>query len=106
MVDVTERIHPAGTMFYIGRLPGAKRRVALVEVGPGNRDAAVLTERAISFLQPEFPLELLVFVGVAGGPQSDIALGDVVVPTTSPRNVAGSRRSSASANVCAGRTVA
>jgi nucleoside phosphorylase len=80
MVDVTERIHPAGTMFYIGRLPGARRRVALVEVGPGNRDAAVVTERAISFLQPEFPLELLVFVGIAGGLQSDIALGDVVVP--------------------------
>lgn len=80
MVDVTERIHPAGTMFYIGRLPGGQRRVALVEVGPGNRDAAVIAERAVSFLQPEFRLELLAFVGIAGGLHSDIALGDVVVP--------------------------
>lgn len=80
MVDVTERIHPAGTMFYVGRLPGAQRRVALVEVGPGNRDAAVATERAVSFLQPEFQLELLAFVGIAGGLKPDIELGDIVVP--------------------------
>lgn len=76
MVDVTERIHPAGTMFYIGRLPGGPRWVALVEVGPGNRDAAVIAERAVSLLQPE----LLAFVGIAGGLQDDIALGEVVVP--------------------------
>lgn len=80
MVDVLERIHHAGTMFYVGRLPGARRRVALVEVGPGNREAAVVTERAISFLQPEFQLELLVFVGIAGGLKPDIGLGEVVVP--------------------------
>ncbi|HYQ63655.1 hypothetical protein [Actinophytocola sp.] len=80
LVDVTERIHPAGTMFYVGRLPGAQRRVALVEVGPGNRDAAVATERAISYLQPEFQLELLAFVGIAGRLKPDIVLGDVVVP--------------------------
>ena len=80
LVDVTERIHPAGTMFYIGRLPGGQRRVALVEVGSGNRDAAVIAERAVSFLQPEFQLDLLAFVGIAGGLHSDITLGDVIVP--------------------------
>jgi nucleoside phosphorylase len=80
MVDVTERIHPAGTMFYVGSLPETPRRVALVEVGPGNRDAAVIAERAVSFLQPEFQLELLAFVGIAGRLMADIALGDVVVP--------------------------
>lgn len=76
LVEVEERFHPAGTVFYVGNIPGSRRRVALVEVGPGDRDAAVVAERSISFLHPE----LLAFVGVAGGLMSDIGLGNVVVP--------------------------
>jgi nucleoside phosphorylase len=74
--NVEERFHPQGTAFCIGDLPGG-RRVALAEIGEGNNGAAVLTERAISFIQPE----LLVFVGIAGALMDDLALGDVVVPS-------------------------
>lgn len=75
--NVEERFHPQGTAFCVGDLPGGRRRVALAEIGEGNNGAAVLTERAISFIQPE----LLVFVGIAGALMDDLALGDVVVPS-------------------------
>jgi nucleoside phosphorylase len=75
--NVEELFHPQGTAFCVGDLPGGRRRVALAEIGEGNNGAAVLTERAISFIRPE----LLVFVGIAGALMDDIELGDVVVPT-------------------------
>jgi nucleoside phosphorylase len=77
LTNVEERFHPQGTAFCVGDLPGGRRRVALAEIGEGNNGAAVLTERAISFIRPD----LLVFVGIAGALMDDLALGDVVVPT-------------------------
>jgi nucleoside phosphorylase len=65
-----------GTLYRIGALKGARRtrRVALVQVGPGNVDAGVSLERARTALSPE----VVLFVGVAGGVK-DVQLGDVVV---------------------------
>jgi nucleoside phosphorylase len=77
LCNVEERIHPAGTAFYVGRLPDGRRTVALAEIGEGNIGTAVLTERAISFLRPD----VLIFVGIAGRLMDDIELGDVVVPS-------------------------
>ncbi|MFE4174538.1 5'-methylthioadenosine/S-adenosylhomocysteine nucleosidase [Streptomyces sp. NPDC056909] len=66
-----------GTLFEIGTLRGTGQRVALAETGPGNRPAAVLTERARNRLAPQAVL----FVGVAGALKADMAVGDVVVAT-------------------------
>ncbi|MGX8910201.1 5'-methylthioadenosine/S-adenosylhomocysteine nucleosidase family protein [Streptomyces netropsis] len=64
-----------GTVFETGVLLGSDQRVALAEVGPGNRPTAVVTERARHELRPRAVL----FVGVAGGLKGSVALGDVVV---------------------------
>ncbi|WP_405720634.1 hypothetical protein OG607_08320 [Streptomyces sp. NBC_01537] len=77
LTELEERIHPEGTIFEVGLLPGSPWKVALAEIGQGARSAAVITERAHTWLQPE----ALLFVGVAGGLADDIALGDVVVAT-------------------------
>jgi nucleoside phosphorylase len=65
-----------GTLYRIGTLHGSRsrRRVALVQVGPGNVDAGVSLERARTAFSPE----VILFVGVAGGVK-DVRLGDVVV---------------------------
>jgi len=65
-----------GTLYRIGTLSGDRRsrRVALVQVGPGNVDAGVSLERARTAFAPE----AILFVGVAGGVK-DVRLGDVVV---------------------------
>ncbi len=75
--DTRTRLHPAGTLFEVGKLPGAAGTVALAITGEGNIGAAVLTERAIAMFRPR----ALLFAGVAGGLKDDIALGDVVVAT-------------------------
>ncbi|MFI8830618.1 5'-methylthioadenosine/S-adenosylhomocysteine nucleosidase [Streptomyces afghaniensis] len=77
LTDLRKREHRRGTRAEVGRLPGTPWSVALVEMGEGNLTAAALTERVMSWLEPE----AVFFVGVAGGLKSDIALGDVVVAT-------------------------
>ncbi|MEV0740785.1 5'-methylthioadenosine/S-adenosylhomocysteine nucleosidase [Streptomyces sp. NPDC050549] len=70
--------HPRyGTLATVGRLSDTPWRVALLELGEGNLTAATLTERIMSWLEPE----AVFFVGVAGGLKPDIGLGDVVVAT-------------------------
>ncbi len=70
-------IHPAGTRFEVGQLPGGRGAIALALSGPGNQAAAVVTERAIATFAPR----ALLFVGVAGGLHNDLEPGDVVVAT-------------------------
>ncbi|MFI6409938.1 5'-methylthioadenosine/S-adenosylhomocysteine nucleosidase [Streptomyces sp. NPDC050548] len=77
LTDVRKREHPRGTRATVGRLAGTPWAVALVEMGEGTLTAAALTERVMSWLEPQAVL----FVGVAGGLKSDIGLGDVVVAT-------------------------
>ncbi|MEV7883662.1 5'-methylthioadenosine/S-adenosylhomocysteine nucleosidase [Streptomyces sp. NPDC002817] len=75
--DVRKQEHPRGTRAAVGVLAGTPWSVALVQLGEGNLTAAALTERVMTWLEPE----AVFFVGVAGGLKSDIALGDVVVAT-------------------------
>ncbi|WP_413098748.1 hypothetical protein [Streptomyces sp. Inha503] len=77
LVDPRPRLHPAGTLFEVGRLDGTPWRVALAELGDGNQGAAVLTERAITMFGPR----AVAFVGVAGALKGDVQLGDVVMAT-------------------------
>ncbi|MFC1436374.1 hypothetical protein ACEZDB_37645 [Streptacidiphilus sp. N1-3] len=77
LTDLRTLVHPTGTRFDEGRLRGTAWRVAVAEIGAGNGAAAVITERAFTWLEPE----ALFFVGVAGGLKDDVALGDVVVGT-------------------------
>ncbi len=71
------RVHPAGTLFEVGSLPGNSGAIALAVTGEGNVGAAVLTERAIGMFRPR----ALLCAGIAGALKEDIALGDVVVAT-------------------------
>ncbi|OPF71270.1 hypothetical protein VT50_0233895, partial [Streptomyces antioxidans] len=77
LVGPRPRLHPAGTLFEVGRLDGTPWRVALAEVGDGNQGAAVLTERAITMFGPR----AVAFVGVAGALKDDVEIGDVVMAT-------------------------
>ncbi|WP_431872191.1 purine phosphorylase [Nocardiopsis eucommiae] len=69
-------LHPRGTRFEIGTLPGGQGSAVLGLTGKGNQSSAVLTERAIQ----EFSPVALLFVGVAGA-LWDTPLGDVVFGT-------------------------
>lgn len=71
-----EITHPEGTIYQYGTFQSEQRtwQVALVEIGMGGQRAALETERALNFFQPE----LAFFVGIAGG-LKDVELGDVVV---------------------------
>ena len=73
----TERCHPAGTLFEVGRRADRGGQVIIAQAGIGNNRAASITERAISLFQPRAVL----FVGVAGALHDDLELGDVVVAT-------------------------
>ncbi|MGI5194751.1 nucleosidase [Streptomyces sp. CA-288835] len=75
LTDVEKREHRRGTRARLGRLPGTPWRIALVNMGEGTLTAASLTERVLSWLEPE----AVFFVGVAGGLKDDIQIGDVVV---------------------------
>jgi nucleoside phosphorylase len=75
LLDIQEQVHPAGTIFHLGRLPNSPWRVVLTQTGQGNLQAAALVERAISHYQPD----LVMVVGLAGRLHTDLSLGDVVV---------------------------
>ena len=77
LAQLHEILHPEGTSFEVGSLPGTPWQVALAVTGEGNSTTAVLAERAISSFRPE----ALLVVGVAGALKNDIELGDVVVAT-------------------------
>lgn len=78
LTDVRTLTHPRyGTKAKQGQLPGTPWQVALVNMGEGTLTAATLTERVLTWLDPEAVL----FVGIAGGLKDDIAIGDVVVAT-------------------------
>jgi nucleoside phosphorylase len=73
-----EQSHPEGTIYQVGLFPNADSgwEVAVAEIGGGNNSAALETERAIRFFQPE----IILFVGLAGG-LKDVKRGDVIVST-------------------------
>jgi nucleoside phosphorylase len=54
---------------------GVEYTVAVAQAGPGNAEAAMLTERAIKYFSPRYAF----FVGIAGGLKDELKLGDVVV---------------------------
>lgn len=76
LTDVSEDVHSKGTIYQRGQFEANQRiwDIALVEVGMGNQRAAVETERALAYFQPDVAM----FVGVAGGLKDDVGLGDVV----------------------------
>jgi nucleoside phosphorylase len=78
LTDPKEDEHPAGSLYEVALYPAKAPfcRIAIVEIGAGNRGAAVAVERAITHFSPRFVL----FVGVAGG-LKDVAIGDVVCST-------------------------
>jgi nucleoside phosphorylase len=67
-----------GAVYEIGRFfgAGAGWDILIAEIGPGNVTAALESQRAINYFQPD----VLMFVGVAGGIK-DVSLGDVVAAT-------------------------
>ncbi|MFI9559028.1 phosphorylase family protein [Nonomuraea endophytica] len=75
MRNVERRVHPSGTVFSVGELPGVRTKVVLGITGDGTKEAAVITERAIETFRPAAVL----LVGVAGALKDSVALGDVVV---------------------------
>lgn len=77
LTDVERVTHPRGTIARRGQLPGTPWQVAVVNMGEGTLTAATLTERVLTWFDPEAVL----LVGVAGGLKDDIEIGDVVVAT-------------------------
>jgi nucleoside phosphorylase/phosphohistidine swiveling domain-containing protein len=78
LTDVEPCHDSDGTSFEVGLFKRGTTawRVGLVETGVGNVPAALLTQNAIRYFEPE----LILFVGVAGG-MKDVDVGDVVVAT-------------------------
>lgn len=68
--------HPEGSVYWSGFFPCDSCRwdVKVAEIGSGNTETALETERAISYFKPHVAL----FVGVAGG-LKDVHIGDVVI---------------------------
>jgi nucleoside phosphorylase/tetratricopeptide (TPR) repeat protein len=77
--DIEEIRHEKGTVYEKGQFTcpdNTSWTVIIVEIGAGNPNAAVETERAIASFEPAVAL----FVGVAGGIK-DVSLLDLVVAT-------------------------
>ncbi|NET57525.1 MAG: 5'-methylthioadenosine/S-adenosylhomocysteine nucleosidase [Symploca sp. SIO2E6] len=76
--QLEEKITSQGTIYEQGKFiaNGQEWEVGIAQVGAGNTEAAVETERVIAYFQPN----ILLFVGIAGGIK-DVAIGDVVVAT-------------------------
>ncbi|MCX7095568.1 MAG: hypothetical protein NTY50_19280 [Methylobacter sp.] len=70
-----ETEHDEGTIYQESSFKGW--RIGLAKTGQGNANAAMETERAIQFFDPDY----VFFVGVAGGIK-DVKLGDVVIAET------------------------
>jgi nucleoside phosphorylase len=72
-----EIVHPRGNVYEQGDFKGEVHnwRVGVAEVGAGNVDCALETERAIEYFNPR----VVLFVGIAGGFNDDITFGDIVV---------------------------
>lgn len=77
LINPKIQVHEKGTHIEEGELPGVPWRVAIAQLGPGNLNAAALTERISSWLRPI----AMFFVGIAGSLKDDVNLGDVVVGT-------------------------
>ncbi|MCT9011624.1 5'-methylthioadenosine/S-adenosylhomocysteine nucleosidase [Streptomyces rhizosphaerihabitans] len=77
LTNLKREDHPTGMIFERGELPGTSWEIYVAEAGEGNQAAAVLTERAIAWLNPR----AVFFTGIAGGRKRDVVLGDVVVAT-------------------------
>ncbi|PTM87651.1 5'-methylthioadenosine/S-adenosylhomocysteine nucleosidase family protein [Streptomyces sp. VMFN-G11Ma] len=77
LTNLRREDHPTGMIFERGELPDTPWEIYVAEAGEGNQTAAVLTERAITWLKPR----AVFFTGIAGGRKRDVALGDVVVAT-------------------------
>jgi adenosylhomocysteine nucleosidase len=71
---VERRIRANGHEYFIGELRGQSVVLSLSGVGIGRARRA--TEHAIG----AFPLSAIVFVGIAGGLDPELGVGDVVVP--------------------------
>ena len=78
LMDLKPERNPQGKSYERGKFAAnaTSWEVGIVEVGAGNADAGVETERAILYFQPD----ILFFVGIAGGIK-DVAIGDVVAAT-------------------------
>jgi nucleoside phosphorylase len=76
--DPYEDRHPGGAVYERGlfEAKGQTWEVCIHEIGAGNANAALETERIIAHFKPQVAF----FVGVAGGIK-DVGLGDVVVAT-------------------------
>ncbi len=78
LTDLSEETHPLGSVYERGQfLSGdSSWEVGIVEIGAGNIRAALETQSAIEYFDPD----VMLFVGVAGGIK-DVRLGDVVAAT-------------------------
>lgn len=76
--DLQQETHPKGTIYERGRFLAKNQTwdVGIVEIGAGNSGAALESERAIAYFEPD----VILFVGVAGGIQN-VSIGDVVAAT-------------------------
>lgn len=76
--DIRQELHPAGTIYRVGRFHGDAHdwEVATVVAGMHNVQAALEAERVITHFKPE----VLLFCGVAGA-LKDVKIGDVVAAT-------------------------
>ncbi|GAA3308480.1 hypothetical protein GCM10020295_70640 [Streptomyces cinereospinus] len=75
LTDIETLTHPRyGTKAKLGQLPDSPWQVVLINMGEGTLTAATLTDRVLTWLDPEAVL----LVGVAGGVKDDIGIGDVV----------------------------